>query len=89
MTPPNVHSPHNLSEKCFIVALPWNREVRDASPQQQFQAYAQKIAQAGGPTPTLFDVPVTLKVGTLDSVMECSDDLFKIDGQVRKKQDRK
>jgi V-type H+-transporting ATPase subunit C len=69
-------------EKCFIVALPWNRELRDASPQQQFQAYAQKIAQAGGPAPSLFDVPVTLKVGTLDSVMECSDDLFKIDGQV-------
>eukprot|EP00995_Heteronema_vittatum_P008061 NODE_322_length_1483_cov_868.148536_g233_i0.p1 GENE.NODE_322_length_1483_cov_868.148536_g233_i0~~NODE_322_length_1483_cov_868.148536_g233_i0.p1 ORF type:complete len:382 (-),score=144.41 NODE_322_length_1483_cov_868.148536_g233_i0:259-1404(-) len=61
----------------FIVSVPFNADV-NSNVSDQIK-YVQKQLSSCSPAP--FEVPA-LKVGTLDSLMECSDDLFKIDSTV-------
>jgi len=65
-----------LEMPCFVVSVPFDNDG-NKNVQDQFRVISSKLSTR----PTHFEVP-NLKVGTLDNLMECSDDLFKIDGQV-------
>jgi len=60
----------------FIASVPYDQNAgRNAT--EQFNYVCSKLPSAPSP----FEVP-PLKVGTLDTLLECSDDLLKIDTQV-------
>eukprot|EP00906_Rhabdomonas_costata_P019855 RCo028885 len=60
----------------YIVSVPFNQSG-SRNVQDQFNAVSSQLVSAPNP----FEVP-PLKVGTLDILLECSDDLMKIDTQV-------
>jgi len=60
----------------FIVSLPFS-ENAPGNASDQFRSIKERLPF----NPSAFEIP-TLKVGTLDNLMECSDDLVKMDTQI-------
>lgn len=68
-----------MSENLLILGLPCSQECGDSQPSAQFQGLVKRIGHVGQAF-RQFVIP-PLKVGTLDSLMEASDDLAKLDPQ--------
>jgi len=68
-----------MSEHIFIVSLPFTKTA-DPTVTGQFSKLAQSLGSVGGAMREML-IPA-LKVGTLDSLMEASDDLTKLDPQL-------
>jgi len=67
--------------KSVLIAVPFLPKS-PANVRDQFEAITRTAGVVDNNMPTLFQVPPDLKIGTLDTLMECSDDLFKIDGHI-------
>lgn len=63
----------------FLISLPYSESV-NPQPSAQFNHFQQQIGEVGKAL-RLFGVP-SLKVGTLDTLMEASDELTKVDPQI-------
>lgn len=68
-----------MTESLILLGLPFSNECGDATPSAQFQFVSRRLG-AIGQALRQFVIP-PLKVGTLDSLMEASDDLAKLDPQ--------
>lgn len=68
-----------MSENLIILGLPYSRECADSQPSVQLTHLQRRMGPLGGALRP-FAIP-SLKVGTLDSLMEASDDLAKLDPQ--------
>lgn len=69
-----------MSESFLILALPYMQQCNDNLPSAQFECLVRQMGPLGQ-TFRHFVIP-TLKVGTLDSLMEASDELTKLDPQM-------
>jgi V-type H+-transporting ATPase subunit C len=68
-----------MSENLLLLGLPFSQECGDSQPTAQFQHLSRKMGPVGQAL-RQFVIPA-LKVGTLDSLMEASDELVKLDPQ--------
>jgi V-type H+-transporting ATPase subunit C len=68
-----------MSESLILLGLPFSNECGDSTPSAQFQFITRRLGPVGQAL-RQFVIP-PLKVGTLDSLMEASDDLAKLDPQ--------
>jgi len=68
-----------MSENLLLFGLPYSQECGDSQPSVQFQHLSRKMGTLGQAL-RQFVIPA-LKVGTLDSLMEASDELAKLDPQ--------
>lgn len=63
----------------FVASVPFDTSNSSRNARDQFVLVCSKLQNSVRPEP--FEVP-PLKVGTLDNLLECSDDLVKLDGNI-------
>lgn len=76
---PSTKKNTKMSENLLLLGLPYSQECGDSQPSVQFQHLTRRIGPLGQAF-RQFVIP-PLKVGTLDSLMEASDELAKLDPQ--------